>query len=202
MKIVLTYTGKLPSLQAKNSHGPHGRKAVVFKMRRAFHEQLLDKWNNASPLNRYARDGFPFLEKIHGSAPSQWFTKSAGRFRFLPLVVNGKDLKLVCELTIRILRRDDPGCLLTSQGDLDNRLKALFDALSVPQANQLPDDALPRDDENPFCCLLEDDSLVTELHIHTERLLRRMRADEHIDNVEVTVEATVRSSDRSEQIFT
>jgi hypothetical protein len=56
--------------------------------------------------------------------------KKLGKFRFLPIIT--KSRPVICGLTIRIERRERPGGLLTHEGDLDNRLKTLLDALRVP----------------------------------------------------------------------
>jgi hypothetical protein len=53
-------------------------------------------------------------------------------------------------------------------GALDNRLKTLFDALSVPNQDQIVDDPSI---SSPVYCLLEDDALVSGLTIETHRLL-------------------------------
>jgi hypothetical protein len=50
-----------------------------------------------------------------------------GKFGCLPIV--REDLHLVCDLDILFLRRENPGSLISGGGDLDNRLKVLFDAL-------------------------------------------------------------------------
>lgn len=53
-----------------------------------------------------------------------------------------------------------------------NRLKTLFDALTMPRlTNALPTNATPTADQNPFYCLLEDDNLVTSVSVRTEQLL-------------------------------
>jgi hypothetical protein len=58
------------------------------------------------------------------------------------------------------------------RGDLDNRLKTLLDALSVPNQDQvIPDPTI----DDPIHCLLEDDSLVSGLEIETRRLLTAAR---------------------------
>jgi hypothetical protein len=38
-----------------------------------------------------------------------------------------------CALDILFLRRDNPGNLIASGGDIDNRLKVLFDGLRMPE---------------------------------------------------------------------
>jgi hypothetical protein len=61
------------------------------------------------------------------------------------------------------LRKEEPGRLYQG-GDLDNRLKTLFDALSVPNKEQVVDD--PTMVEQVYC-LLEDDRLITKVDIDT-----------------------------------
>jgi hypothetical protein len=57
-------------------------------------------------------------------------------YRFVPLVT--LDLELLCNIEILFLRFGNPGGVINRVGDIDNRLKTLFDALSMPRdANQL-----------------------------------------------------------------
>lgn len=95
-----------------------------------------------------------------------------GAFKLLPLVT--EDLHLVCELDVLMLRPDAPGSLVKS-GDIDGRLKTLFDALQIPgvDANQLGN-ATPSEDEEPFYCLLENDKLISQLKIQTDLLLEKV----------------------------
>ena len=61
---------------------------------------------------------------------------------------------------------------MAQSGDLDNRIKTLFDALKIPrEASALPSDAKPDEDQKPFFCLLQDDSLITKFSIEADRLL-------------------------------
>ncbi|HEY9158669.1 hypothetical protein [Candidatus Binatus sp.] len=72
---------------------------------------------------------------------------------------------LVCDLSIQLERRDFVGGILKPEGDLDNRLKTLLDALRLPQDEN---EVMPPDDpaQKKNClCLLEDDSLITGLNI-------------------------------------
>lgn len=67
-----------------------------------------------------------------------------------------------------------PGSIVSSGGDIDNRLKTLLDALKMPkEPNEIPRDDTPETDENPFYCLLEDDGLITKLSIDTAQLLEK-----------------------------
>jgi hypothetical protein len=75
-------------------------------------------------------------------------------------------------LNILFLRREEPGSVVTQGGDIDNRLKTLFDALRIPlTAGELPTGFAPGPDEKPFHCLLESDALITQVGVVTDRLL-------------------------------
>lgn len=77
---------------------------------------------------------------------------------------------MIAKLDITLLWKDAPGNIIGS-GDIDNRLKTLFDALTPPiHVEQIPTEP-PAEDETPFYCLLEDDKLITDVSVRTERLL-------------------------------
>ncbi len=77
-----------------------------------------------------------------------------------------------CALNVLLLKSEAPDALLNNRGDIDNRLKTLFDALRVPSKSHMPKIAAETSkDENPLYCLLQDDSLVTDLRIRSDRLL-------------------------------
>jgi hypothetical protein len=83
-------------------------------------------------------------------------------------VLGTRDLSLVCGIEILFLRADPPGQLLRS-GDIDNRLKTLFDALRMPRdGNEFGGYTVPDADENPFFCLMEDDSVVSRVAVETD----------------------------------
>ncbi len=88
--------------------------------------------------------------------------------RFVPLVT--EEMCLSCSLDVLFLRPETPGRLVQS-GDIDNRLKTLFDAMRIP-ANMGEAGGPPaEDEENPIFCLLEDDNLISEIRIATDNLL-------------------------------
>ena len=65
-----------------------------------------------------------------------------------------------------------PGYIVGQGGDIDNRLKTLFDSLRTPRDTQeIPAGDQPGDTETPFFCLLEDDNLIASLSVNTDRLL-------------------------------
>jgi len=80
-----------------------------------------------------------------------------------------ESLQLNVSLDILFLRPDDHP-LIQQGGDLDNRLKTLFDSLKVPDtASGLG--GQPEQDEEPFFVLLQDDRLITEFKVSTDTLL-------------------------------
>jgi hypothetical protein len=119
------------------------------------------------------------------------FTRANG-FRFVPLV--NKQYDLICSLDILFLRRENPGDLLLQGGDIDNRVKTLFDALRVPEGTELPSGSVPEVGEDPMYCLLENDSLVTDLKVSTDRLLRPLRDGESETNVMLIMHVNVKAS--------
>lgn len=98
-----------------------------------------------------------------------------------------KKLFLVCQLDNLFLRREEAGQLVRHGGDIDNRLKVLFDSLRVPDLEQVTK-LTPTATEDPFYCLLEDDSLITGFRVTTERLLDPGPEDE----VRLLITAVVR----------
>jgi hypothetical protein len=89
-----------------------------------------------------------------------WRTAECGDEAVTEILPRGAPLRplgpedIFCALNILFLRRDAPGKVVSGDGDLDNRLKTLFDALRVPNtADGLP--SPPEDGFNPVFCLLE-----------------------------------------------
>jgi hypothetical protein len=96
-------------------------------------------------------------------------------------------LCLIAELAITFLRPEPPGRIVTQCGDIDNRLKTLFDALRMPEEEkEIPKGDIPGGNENPFFCLLEDDNLITKVAVTTDRLLQ-LCDDSSFVNLLITV---------------
>jgi hypothetical protein len=93
---------------------------------------------------------------------------SVCNYRFVPLV--REDLLLACKLDILFLRGES-GRKIVQSGDIDNRLKTLFDALRTPKRCAEIGGATAETDEDPFFCLLEDDSLITEVRLRADTIL-------------------------------
>lgn len=181
MRFVLTYSGLLPSSgDAEDKH----------RIRRELHTQLARQWQLESPLSALAESS----ERINDGPTVTWVEKIAsqfprGRFRFVPLVT--RRFSLVCYLEIVMLRREEPGHLIRHGGDIDNRMKTLFDSLRVPEESQLAG-LSPSSGEDPFYCLLEDDSLVTGFQVKTERLLEPETGTDAQWGVRLLITAVVR----------
>jgi hypothetical protein len=141
------------------------------RVREAFHPQLSDLWTyepliySASLLD-HAGQRFP--EQPY--KPGVTVQVAVGGQVYAPLVT--RNLKLTAELDVLLLRAGPAGNVLTGQGDIDNRLKVLFDSLSVPTPQQVKpcSDGLGTRDR-PLHTLLEDDALVTRVNVDTARLL-------------------------------
>lgn len=171
MRFTLHYRGKLRA---------NGSPSHKHKIRRAFHVQLRQLWEQP-PL----RDLKGYLEprRVKGNYSLQ---RPMGDYVFAPLIC--AEMNAIAELRVTLLRPEAPGHLLTQGGDIDNRMKTLFDALTMPRhANALADGVQPMSDEKPyFFCLLEDDNLVTALSIETHQLLEPVADQSEVD-VQVAV---------------
>lgn len=173
MRFRLHYRGPL------HANGDAARKQAI---RRALHPQLATLWDSEA-LKIWKEKNWTLP-----TGPEMWF-RERGAFRFVPLV-NHK-MSTMASVHLTWLRPGELGSLITGTGDIDNRLKTLFDALRVPDAAQVPAGDTPQRGETPFCCLLDDDALITEVQIVTDRLL-----EPNVDNshVEMIIAVETRSS--------
>lgn len=179
MHFRLTYRGPLMS---------NGTAAHKHEIRKALHKQLATLWTQKPLVTVNNPD--PPLPNIAPNTFRDGLAKVSGGFTFIPLVC--ENLRLVCELNIILLRPEEPGNLITAGGDIDNRLKTLFDALRYPKnANEIPAGTVPDADEQPFHCLLEDDNLITGLSVTTDRLLRPAGPNEVELVIAIQVKPTV-----------
>ena len=170
MRFRLIYRGPLRS---------NGSRQDKHSIRRAVAPQVLD-------LSR--REPLKGLSSCFGLTPVE-------RYPYAPRLVDGvmfipivwEALFLVANLDILFLRPEEPGNVVTQGGDLDNRIKTLFDGLRVPKPGELPSGT---SHSGPMWCLLEDDALVTEFSVRTDRLLGPSAPDEVLLVITVTVGAS------------
>lgn len=139
----------------------NGRPADKQSLRRQLHPQLTNLWTR-SPLVHQANK---FLDPSYEAS----CIRSVGSWNFCS-VVSGSHF-LVADLEITVVRPEEPGSIVTLGGDIDNRLKTLLDALSIPKPDQIPQGDAQGDDEDPLHCLLEDHNLITGLNVAVDRLL-------------------------------
>lgn len=149
-------------------------------LRAAFQEQLKLLWNE-EPL-RHRRN-------VLGERDEMSVIKTIESQKFSAIV--SSRLFLVADLRIIMLRPEPLGAIITKGGDIDNRLKTLFDALSIPDANQLQSAPVEPSalDDGVFHCVLEDDKLVSGVSVETDRLLLPV-------NVQTEVELIIRVKTR------
>jgi hypothetical protein len=180
----LLYGGDLPS-----ATGTKTRAKLKHAIRKEFHLQLRNLWHGDGTLKQLAmRTGI--LQGKDGGAdfsPERRAEEDIGTpaalqaglhmisqkwerngYSFVPLVT--RDLSLRCAMDILFLRPEDPN-LFSERGDLDARLKTIFDALRMPANLNEAGGVGPAENEHPFFLLLEDDKLVTEVRVVTDKLL-------------------------------
>jgi hypothetical protein len=192
----LTYTGPVRSTQ-KDAIGVQRDAGAPHKhdIRRVFHSQLKQLWATNQFLREHKLTGGdnvfrPIADdqaywggKVEGYAPLSDVIANRYRengYRFCPLVC--EDFSLLCSLRILFLRRDIPGSVITA-GDIDNRLKTVIDALRRPlRPAELVGNETPKDGEDPFFVLLEDDKGVTHLEVETDTLLDAPVSDKITDH--------------------
>lgn len=179
MRFRLVYDGDLGS--SGNSSKKPGS---VLRIREYLSPQLQRLWETHNSLKVLARDGVvrrpgaTIVINDPSRSPRDLARQFPNQFEYLgdcirvgektytPLV--RQSLSLACELNILFLRDQDPGDVFTQSGDLDNRIKTLFDALRMPKKDE-QDQATPESEH--LYCLLEDDALISDFSVQTDRLL-------------------------------
>jgi hypothetical protein len=200
MKFTLTYDGPLPAANKP-------KKEDVWRIRKELDPQLRDLWASHPALkmaeeNRwFPKTGGTVLTQGHHLHPGPIFAQGTRNSLtdiidlceeveqhsawFRPLVRDS--FALHCGLTLRFLRHEPPGKIYQG-GDVDNRVKTLLDALSMPRHRE---QVLATNTKvEAIYCLMEDDSLVSGLNIESERLLSNKKNP--ADYVRLNIEVDVR----------
>jgi len=191
VELRLTYRGLLRATQRDPINDQRDpRAANKHAIRQVFHHQLKRLWQITKFLKTGERSGPGALLHSDNPAPIKYDVATLSErhaqfgFNFVPLVT--EELQVLCGLDILFLRPDEPGKVVQS-GDIDNRLKTLFDALKIPTANEQYVNRTPQPDERPFFCLLEDDHLITKIAVETDQLLDLPSEDPHSVLLVITV---------------
>lgn len=194
MEFVLQYSGPLPP---SSGSGRKSRKAVAaakHTIRRFFHSQLKNLWHIHPVLVPVTQEMVEIYSGGHVyDAPKldviSWNYHRGYTYRFVPLV--RRELALACRLRVDLLSETEPGAVIHG-GDIDNRLKTLLDALTVPSVDQMKRAGREAsDDEKPFFALMEDDALVLHIDTRSHRLLRPLREGEDRRTVDLWIKVEV-----------
>jgi hypothetical protein len=205
----LTYHGLLLSDQDRHGRVEPSRAKHKQEIRKQLHLQLKRLWEISPYLSTPSRPP-PAPLPLPGTLPVTGIGRVLGRpdpkhtaahlanrfsrngYRFVPLVL--RELELLCGIEILFLRMGDPGGVINRVGDLDNRLKTLFDALTMPRdASQLGPYAEPDSGEDPFYCLLEDDSVITKATVESDRLLEPISTPSNENDARVVITVRLRA---------
>ena len=166
MQFTLHYRGDLKS-NANPAFKQELRRHIHLQMKKQWQLEPLRSFNDFLDRPERGSDEISVLTELHG-------------FVFAPLVC--QRLYLVAELDVHMLWPQAAGAIITSGGDIDNRLKTLLDSLKMPsEPAALPKDIVPQLGETPFFCLLEDDSLVTRLSVDTDYLLEPVKRSSEVE---------------------
>jgi hypothetical protein len=150
MEFTLFYTGIIKS---GNSADITNKNDIRVKI----HEQLTTLRNHP-PLNSrkdlFDKNAYPdFHTNVKGF---DYFSLVSGKWN------------MYVELSLNVLIPHNS----LSFGDIDNKLKTLFDALRPPRnENEIPKSWIPNSTQKPLLCLLEDDELIYKVNIDTDYLL-------------------------------
>jgi hypothetical protein len=172
MEFRLTYEGLLLGSSTSSPRAKHKH-----EIRRVLHKQLRQFWQ----IHPYLKEAWLSRRRLGRVTPEVKLVDHLAQqyamfgYNFVPLVIPSLDL--ICAIDILFLRPSVPGQVMQS-GDLDNRLKTLFDALRMPaNKDELGGYDQPADDERPFFCLLADDKLISHVSVETDTLLQPTSPD-------------------------
>jgi hypothetical protein len=163
----LTYSGHLPS------GNKDSKSEVKHAIRQHFSWQIYNKWQRTKALNDYLQMSPPLFEHRAGQwckpqgedDPNPFFRVQKCGLTLYPLVTAHN--RLSCELEIWMSVWEPS--LLSPSGDIDNRIKVVFDALRLPEY----DHEIPEEMRNggTLYCLLEDDSMIRKFSVEAEESL-------------------------------
>ena len=168
-------------IYAGNQLGANADPTEKHVIRKMLHPQIKQLWESNVLLRAMAvRFGLLVNQNTAGLSEEEterrmreaFFTQmgslySRGNFNFVPLIEESLCLRVTID--ILFLRRDQHP-LIKAGGDIDNRLKTLFDAFRVPDTTAGLR-GVPEPGEDPFFVLMQDDCLISEVRVNTDNLL-------------------------------
>jgi hypothetical protein len=205
MQFRLLYSGRLLGASRSDT-----RASLKHQIRRELHPQLRRLWATNQGLFRitelYASEWIKDNSDVAGYEHTEEEWRGFGLIYlankwercgrgFIPLVTEAMHLR--CKLDILFLRPEEPGKLIQG-GDLDNRLKTIFDAFRLPANLEEAGGKEAANEDGPTYCLLEDDRLISEVRVVTDSLLLLPKETETDPNdvflvIDVHLEAPVHS---------
>jgi hypothetical protein len=178
MEFRLVYEGSL------KSGAGSGVVAEKHAIRKAIHKQLAQLWQVIPDLKMRSDEhsiltvtpatSNPKIITVAAATLRESLWKTLGNkfdrcgYKFVPLVSN--HLGLTCGLDILLLQKNK-AAPIGQTGDIDNRLKTLFDALQVPQNCSEIEGDKEADEDPYFFCLTENDSLITDVRVTVDKWL-------------------------------
>jgi hypothetical protein len=174
----LTYDGPLKAASQSDT-----RRVEKHEIRRVFSRQL-------NELFKIRDAQFLEVEWDSESGPPEPIKRGP----FLCVALVRAKLNLVCDLDILFLRRENPGQLISSGGDLDNRIKVLFDALRVPQDDNEVRGFNASHEDRMLLCLTEDDKLITGFRVTSDRLLEPAISEMEENNVRLIINVEIKAT--------
>ena len=134
--LLLAETSKGELLRARASHKHEIRKVFHLQLRRLWETHPALRKGQSQKLTAAPYDPMLAMMRRAREHASLEFKPTVGsladrfslnKYRFVPLLT--KDLDALCSVDVLFLRNEPPGSALRA-GDIDNRLKTLFDALT------------------------------------------------------------------------
>ena len=151
-RFTLYYRGELKS----NGDAEHKH-----KIRSVFHPQVERAWKQSELFQTIESEK---TELSHEDYLNKESVKRS-EFRFIPLLTEG-----TVELEVTLLRPGPLGYIISGGGDIDNRLKTVFDALQIPDENQVKN-LMSSYKPDPFHCVMRDDKMVSHVSVKTAQFL-------------------------------
>jgi Endodeoxyribonuclease RusA. len=154
MEFCLHYYGKLKSRD--NATGKHA-------IRQTLHHQIHSLCMSDPFENAFKQD----LDGTRSDKDKPMYVEHDGK-RYWFLI--SEYLATVVDVNITILVPHDLGRMVQNGGDIDNRIKTLFDALRVPAvASEIPASDAFEYGTSGMYCLLQDDKLINRVSIRSYR---------------------------------
>jgi hypothetical protein len=159
--IDLEYKGELPS-------GQNGHSDAKQELRRVFSSQLRLKWRDSPQLSFWDQSTFPYATRgqWHYESPEDvnpFYKVNVCGYDAMPLITWHNQLG--CSLEITVIGDTRSAAAIINAGDLDNRLKVLFDGLRMPHGPKEVPAPMFGNGAEPMFCLLEDDSLIQKFSV-------------------------------------